>query len=386
MIAMPGSMATPLLLLLLLLLLISSACAQQGPPFDQCTSSDYYALLRNQKPDVSTWTRRDVAAILPQRRVLDNVAPIQGGDDILMALVDLWPGTTTTPETVHLIYRDIDFPAVPAGSPNTWRREDLWPIGRGVLPSSDALTDVHGKAPADYTVTFVKGDLFFGECGTVEPDPNACRRPATVESADDTERDGKIFAPPIDVRGDIARALFYTELRYQAELGLMLTDCPPFGPTEFGYRSTLLEWHVADPVSDAEMARNDRACERWQGNRNPFVDYPQLVEQFFGVPDILVPGTSIFSSCTDPTSSPTATPNACTSLRAGDLPVFLFDSDPDQMIFFSLANIDPDVEYLYVTDNAWNGVDFVETEGTYRVSVCVCLFRQDRIHFALARR
>ena len=352
--------------IIIALLFIANASAQ-SPPFDQCNSTDYYAQLLSQFPDIFAWTRQDVAAIITQRRVLPNLAPIRGDDDILVALVDLWPGTTM-PELVHLIYRDIDFPAIPADSPNTWRREDLWPIDRGVLRTSDALTDVHGKAPADSTVLFVKSDLFFGECGTVELDPTACQRPATVESANDTESDGKIFAPPVNVRGDIARALFYTELRYQAELGLTLTDCPPFGPAEFGYLSTLLEWHVQDPVSDAEMARNDRACERWQGNRNPFVDYPQLVAQFFGEPDTLVPGSSLFSRCTDPTSSPTATPNACGSLRAGDLPVFSFDTtDPDQMTFFALASIVPDIEFLYVTDNAWTGTELLDTEGTYRV-------------------
>ena len=185
----------------------------------------------------------------------------------------------------------------------------------------------------------------------------------------DTATDGKIWTPPAAYRGDIARALLYTELRYQETLSLTLSDCPPFGPTEFAYRSTLLEWDVQDPVSEEEVARNNRACERWQGNRNPFVDYPGLVSALFGVPDVILPGTTTFSQCTDPTNSPTTVPNACSALRAGDTPFTLFHSDdPDEFALYSLANLDPDVEFLYVTDNAWTGTRFLDTEGTYRVS------------------
>ena len=138
---------------------------------------------------------------------------------------------------------------------------------------------------------------------------------------------------------------------------------------EFGYLSTLLEWHAQDPVSAVEMTRNNRICERWQGNRNPFVDYPQLVPKFFGEPDTVPENSVAYSKCVEPTNSPTAVPNACSTLRAGDTPVFLVNSDdPDQIIFYTLANIDADIEYLYVTDNAWNGENFVETEGVLRVS------------------
>ena len=43
----------------------------------------------------------------------------------------------------------------------------------------------------------------------------------------------------------------------------------------------LLDWHRADPVSRKEIARAD-AVSTIQHNRNPFVDYPDLVEYIWG--------------------------------------------------------------------------------------------------------
>lgn len=61
--------------------------------------------------------------------------------------------------------------------------------------------------------------------------------------------------------------------------------------------------------------------------------------------------------------------DACSALRAGDVAVYLLNSDdPDQIIFYPLADIDADVEFLYVTDNAWTGTRLLDTEGTYQVS------------------
>ena len=37
----------------------------------------------------------------------------------------------------------------------------------------------------------------------------------------------------------------------------------------------LRQWHLLDPVDEAEMDRNNKV-ERLQGNRNPFIDDPDL--------------------------------------------------------------------------------------------------------------
>ena len=50
---------------------------------------------------------------------------------------------------------------------------------------------------------------------------------------------------------------------------------------KFGDLATLLQWHRNDPPDDFEMNRNNEVF-RWQKNRNPFIDHPQLAEYFWG--------------------------------------------------------------------------------------------------------
>ncbi len=100
-------------------------------------------------------------------------------------------------------------------------------------------------------------------------------------------------------RGDVARALFYLDVRYEggthgvtgySEPDLVLTDNlalidasntgSNLSVAYMGMLSTLLEWHQQDPVDAREMARND-AVYSFQGNRNPFIDHPEWVECIF---------------------------------------------------------------------------------------------------------
>ena len=43
----------------------------------------------------------------------------------------------------------------------------------------------------------------------------------------------------------------------------------------------MLKWHREDPVSEKELKRNN-AIYAHQKNRNPFIDYPELVEYIWG--------------------------------------------------------------------------------------------------------
>ena len=81
-------------------------------------------------------------------------------------------------------------------------------------------------------------------------------------------------------RGDVARAIFYMTLRYN---GLAVENGnPDITPTgRIGDLATLLTWNTSDTSDDFEMNRNNVIYD-WQKNRNPFIDYPTLVDYVFG--------------------------------------------------------------------------------------------------------
>lgn len=88
-------------------------------------------------------------------------------------------------------------------------------------------------------------------------------------------------------KGDLARTYFYMATRYRTT-----NFTNGSGGTSFTYsggvanltdymKSLMLKWHREDPVSPKELNRNN-AIYAHQHNRNPFIDYPELVEYIWG--------------------------------------------------------------------------------------------------------
>jgi endonuclease I len=80
------------------------------------------------------------------------------------------------------------------------------------------------------------------------------------------KRDTAAFEPAYG-KGPAARATFYVALRYPGVI-----DPHELHPERF---HDLLVWHQSDPVTEWERHRNAAIFER-QGNRNPFIDRPEL--------------------------------------------------------------------------------------------------------------
>lgn len=79
-------------------------------------------------------------------------------------------------------------------------------------------------------------------------------------------------------KGDVARSVLFMAIRYN---DLEVVNGFPETQGQLGDLSTILEWHRADPPDDFEMNRNN-VIYRWQNNRNPFIDQPELVEYIWG--------------------------------------------------------------------------------------------------------
>lgn len=81
------------------------------------------------------------------------------------------------------------------------------------------------------------------------------------------------FEPREDQKGNTARAIFYFYTMYPTQAGSMslVADI-----------NVLYQWHLSDPVDAAEIARNNK-IEQYQGDRNPYIDYPQTVATAWGL-------------------------------------------------------------------------------------------------------
>ena len=107
-----------------------------------------------------------------------------------------------------------------------------------------------------------------------------------------------VLEPADEYKGDIARSYFGTMVKWAGEWvfnlnenGRVIFDATidadthyaaenNYGLTDYGL-AMLLKWHRQDPVSQKEVDRNN-AIQKTQGNRNPFIDYPYLVEYIWG--------------------------------------------------------------------------------------------------------
>ena len=99
---------------------------------------------------------------------------------------------------------------------------------------------------------------------------------------------GQVFEPKQQYKGDIARGLLGTIVKWQQS---NITTGNTFFSgtyTASGYYGLskkavvlLMKWHREDPVSQKEIDRNN-GIQQTQGNRNPFIDYPYLAEYIWG--------------------------------------------------------------------------------------------------------
>lgn len=94
---------------------------------------------------------------------------------------------------------------------------------------------------------------------------------------------GNVFEPADKYKGDFARSFFYMAMVYDdlpwvVNYMYRQNSWPTLQPWAY---EMLLQWSRADKVSQKEIDRNDEV-EKSQGNRNPFVDFPELAEYIWG--------------------------------------------------------------------------------------------------------
>ncbi len=168
-----------------------------------------------------------------------------------------------------------------------WNREHTWAKTYGDFGTvSGPGTDLHHLRPTDVSVNSARGSLMFDnadEDNGVEYVDDSYYYDDGVDYATGCYYDSNSWEPRDEVKGDVARMLFYMAVRYEGDsdddygYDLELAEyCDESGL--HGKLSTLLEWNSEDPVSDWERTRND-SIYAIQGNRNPFIDNQDWVDE-----------------------------------------------------------------------------------------------------------
>jgi len=165
-----------------------------------------------------------------------------------------------------------------------WNREHVWAKSRGDFGTTKgAGTDLHHLRAADVSTNSARNNRNFDEAPNPYVDKGGTNNGSTPSFTSDVDW---IWEPPADVKGDVARMLIYMAVRYEGfdgesdlELQDTYLDNTSKAPAQ-ARLSTLIQWHLNDPVDAEERRRND-VVYSYQNNRNPFIDHPEFVCEIY---------------------------------------------------------------------------------------------------------
>ena len=145
---------------------------------------------------------------------------------------------------------------------------------------NNAYCDIHHLNPSDQNANSRKSNYPLGELTSVSWDNGV----TFVGRANIDGSSMNAYEPCDEYKGDFARVFMYMFTCYQDltwEYTWMNYEKSTYPTLKPWAVKLLLKWHKQDPVSEKEVNRNN-AVYAVQGNRNPYVDYPQLADYVWG--------------------------------------------------------------------------------------------------------
>ena len=167
------------------------------------------------------------------------------------------------------VYTDADFSVTPSIGPDLiptggsiLNTEHTWPQSKfsGRFLKEMQKSDLHHLFPTDSDMNNHRASLHFGYVVT-KHDEQKCPQSKLGEN----EQGELVFEVPDAQKGNTARAIFYFATRYQMQMS----------PTE---EAALRRWDKQDPV-DAEEYNQNNLIDQLQGNRNPYIDFADLLDR-----------------------------------------------------------------------------------------------------------
>lgn len=176
----------------------------------------------------------------------------------------------------------------------SFNKEHTWAKSHGNFGTSTGPgSDMHHLRPSDSSLNSTRSNFDFAKVTNGQDCGEGYKRSRPTMKGNKVG--GGFFEPKDEFKGDVARMIFYMATRYEGDdfssdlevsagKGLKPIDTNKFnvfsGATGVhGDFNSLYERATTkiDPVSDFEMSRNNIIDEKYQHNRNPFIDHPEFI-------------------------------------------------------------------------------------------------------------
>lgn len=144
-----------------------------------------------------------------------------------------------------------------------WNKEHVMPRSIG---NSGSSNDMHNIRPTVSSINSTRSNHPFGE--VTHSTSNIVGSSYYASGSTYSYYSSGKFEPRDEVKGDVARVIFYDELRHGITISAV------------GTIDLFLKWNEQDPVDEYEMSMNE-AIYDVQENRNPFIDNSQWVNEFY---------------------------------------------------------------------------------------------------------
>lgn len=158
--------------------------------------------------------------------------------------------------------------------------------------TNQAYQDLYNLMPCEQKINSSKSNYPMGKVTTVKTTNDMTKIGMGSEGF-------MVWEPGDEWKGDFARGYMYMATCYQnltysnnvAQEILTTGEYPTLKPWAY---TLYIEWAKADQPNELEIARNN-AVSQIQGNRNPFVDFPNLMDYIWGdsVDYAFDPGTTV---------------------------------------------------------------------------------------------
>lgn len=228
-----------------------------GSDDDKLVLSSYYKTAEGLSGTALKTKLREIISVVPRPTSYDGLRSTTSG----LPFTDADP---ENPNNIILFYGHVSV----NNSSSNWNREHVWPKSLAWYKNSGAGSDIHHLRPENERVNSTRNNLVMGMAASGKSLSYSNGMPAGKYSS-------TYFEPIDEVKGDVARIYLYMMVRYSE------TDTKYPITNAIQSFELLLEWNRLDPVDEFEKIRNERSYQV-QGNRNPFIDYPEFVEMIWG--------------------------------------------------------------------------------------------------------